>query len=330
MTYLSPEGRRGFGQPPPEVMTQVDGCPACSVQGSWTKPLTTRAGTVYFCGECGLGRRSEIDGKENLRLFLSAPDLSRGVEHYVADEPARRMMARNLLSLIGSRERGKLLEFGSHVGFLLNEAKLRGWRVCGVDANPVAVAWGRQHLQLAELQEGLLEEFSFEGHQGQYDAVVLANFLGHVEKPDEAVRKCFWVLKPGGVLAIQTPDLSNPWMRLPKNVRGQWRYFIGSYFWYFNQKSLTRLLTKSGFDVPYIGKSRRPIPLGLVAERALGTMRTDMLEPIERASHRSMTGVYAQGQRAISLVRASRLGSVSIDMGFLGDSLDIIGQKPLR
>ena len=56
-------------------------------------------------------------------------------------------------------------------------------------------------------------------------------------------------------------------------------------------------MTGNGFDIPYIDESRRPITLGLAAERALGIVKTDMLEPIERASHRSMTEVYAWGQR---------------------------------
>ena len=67
-------------------------------------------------------------------------------------------------------------------------------------------------------------------HRDQYAAVVLANFLGHVERPNEAVENCFKIIKPGGVLAIQTPDFANPWMMLPKNVRNKWRHFIGSYF----------------------------------------------------------------------------------------------------
>lgn len=159
MTYLSPEAGSGFIRK--EIFTPDKSCPACLSEVSWEKLLESRAGTIFACTQCGTGRTSNIDRNLILNQYVDSQEgVHIGVEHYVADRIAREASADNLLTKIERHiDPGELLEFGCHVGFLLSQAKKRGWRIEGVDPNPYAIQWGQEHLGLAQLTQGTLEEY---------------------------------------------------------------------------------------------------------------------------------------------------------------------------
>ena len=299
-------------------------CPCC-LSESWTNSLSTRAGWVFFCSGCGIGRLEEIDNHKIFEKFEKEPEqVKLEVDRYVAGESARRSSARYLLEKLdhcgnfsGSVA---LLEFGSHVGFLLAEARERSWQVEGVDPNHVAVEWGRKNLSLESLQIGTLEEFSLEERRERYDVVVMANLLGHLEGPDKAVAKCFELLRPGGFLVIQTPNLDNFFLSLPSAWQGHWRYFISTYFWYFNTSGLQKLFERTGFELVHQSQSRRPITLGFAADRLLALLEANVSEQEPKTS---------LARDSLSHLRESKLGGLSVNTDFLGDSIDAMGYKPL-
>lgn len=310
-----------------EAPSPKGACP-CGISGAWVNFMDTRAGRVYLCGGCGTGRLLEIDGQRVLKPFTEYPDkVKKGVELYAAAAPARIESARKLLGLLESfvPERGKLLEFGPHVGFFLDEARKSGWTVSGVEPNPHAVEWGRRHIGLdTALTCGTLEDFPLEESENRFSAVVLANVLGHLADPGKAIKKCHRLLNRGGSLVIQTPILDNPVMRLPGFMRNNWRYFIDTYFWYFTRDGLGKLLEKSGFEISQLSLSSRPTSLAFACDRILNLRPT----PNGDSPGNVAFSLRAACQEGVNLLANSRFGQLQIDLGPLGDCVDVIARKP--
>jgi SAM-dependent methyltransferase len=97
----------------------------------------------------------------------------------------------------------RVLELGcSHGGFV---ALLRwaGFDACGQEVSPWVVDYARKTFDvpmlLGPIEEQALPERSF-------DAIVLNDVLEHLPDPVGTLRRCAGLLKPDGVLLVQTPD----------------------------------------------------------------------------------------------------------------------------
>lgn len=111
-------------------------------------------------------------------------------------------LARNLERLSGIQ--AKLLDVGCGNGNFLEFARRAGWQVRGLDFDPVAVAAARARgLDVLEGTIGLLD-----GESECYDRITLSHILEHVYDPWEILSSCYRLLKPGGVLWLETPNMN--------------------------------------------------------------------------------------------------------------------------
>lgn len=101
------------------------------------------------------------------------------------------------------RPPGRLLDVGCGPGFLLEAARGRGWEVLGLDpsrfaAEHVARTFGLP-VVCSTLAEAALEAASF-------DAVTLIHSLEHLPDPVAALTEAARLLRPGGVVFVETPN----------------------------------------------------------------------------------------------------------------------------
>lgn len=97
----------------------------------------------------------------------------------------------------------KVMEIGCSHGsfvFLMQQA---GFDACGVELSPWVVEFGQKTFNVP-IQLGPVEELSLE--YNSFDAIVLMDVLEHLPHPLETMRICIGLLKPDGVLLIQTPN----------------------------------------------------------------------------------------------------------------------------
>jgi 2-polyprenyl-3-methyl-5-hydroxy-6-metoxy-1,4-benzoquinol methylase len=131
-----------------------------------------------------------------------------GYKDYLADRPHIEAKFAEVLEHV---ERfvppGRLLDVGAGPGFLLSAARDRGWQVRGVDLNEWAAAYARESLGI-EVTAETLEHAGFE--DASFDAVTMMDLVEHVAEPSALVAEAARVLRPGGVLAVLTPDAGSP------------------------------------------------------------------------------------------------------------------------
>lgn len=201
---------------------------------------------VLECGACGLGFREPRP---------TAPELEARYrilrdELYVEEEKGRRRSCRRSLRLFeryAPDGRGRLLDVGCSAGFFLSEAAAAGWSVFGLEPSAWKAARARALLgreRRGRIQETTLEKAPFAG--GAFDALVMWDVLEHVADPGLAVEQAARLLRPGGILALNVPDVRSLVARL---LRRRWPLLLPEHLFYFSRHSLRRLLGGAGFDV---------------------------------------------------------------------------------
>lgn len=148
----------------------------------------------------------------NPQFGRTAEGAFHGYRNYLADRaPIEAKFDQVLERLEGHVAPGRLLDVGAGPGFLLAAARARGWRAEGIDPNPWASAHARTQIgvdvRVGTATGGTLEDAAF-------DAVTMMDLLEHLAAPQEAVAEAARATRPGGILAVLTPDAGSAVSRL--------------------------------------------------------------------------------------------------------------------
>lgn len=210
-------------------------------------PTTDRFGSaladIARCTGCGHGQLEDLPTDAD----LSAAYADAASEDYLEEEAGQRETARRTLERIERRvadpiEGRSLLDLGCWVGFLLAEARSRGWRTHGVEPSAFASAYARERLaldvQTADLFEAEISPRSF-------DAVVLGDVLEHLPRPAEALDRIAESLAPGGLVCLILPDAGS---RVAQLMGTRWWSVLPTHVQYFTRHSLAVLLRRRGFS----------------------------------------------------------------------------------
>jgi SAM-dependent methyltransferase len=207
-------------------------------------PTTDRFGTalgdIVRCPTCG---HMQLDRfPDEAALDAAYGEATSG--DYVEEEAGQRATARRTLELI---ERyvppGALLDLGCWVGFLLAEARERGWRTLGVEPSDFASRYGRERLGLDIRTSSLWEA---ELAPETFSAVALGDVIEHLPRPGEALDRIGSLLEPGGVIWLALPDAGSP---VARALGRRWWSVIPTHVQYFTRGSLRILLKRHGFAV---------------------------------------------------------------------------------
>ncbi len=195
---------------------------------------------IVRCRRCGLIYvNPRPNGRELLRSYARMVD-----EEYTREEIGRRSSARIILDRLKRlRKRGRLLDIGCASGFLLDEARKSGWETDGVEISRWAAAYAREKFGL-RVFVGKLRKANFPDHF--FDAVIMKDTIEHLTNPRDTLIEIRRILKPDGVLCINTPDVGSFWSKI---LKAKWWGINQSHLFYFSRRSLYRLLEATGFSV---------------------------------------------------------------------------------
>jgi len=153
----------------------------------------------------------------------------------------RQALDRELRFLPLLKPGARLLDVGFGSGEFMKLALRVGWKVSGVDPDPVAV--GNALAAGLDVRQGDIT--AFEAEMGQFDVVTLSHVIEHVHEPVETIGHAYRLLKPGGLLYIDTPNIDAYGHR---EFRESWRGLeIPRHLVMFNWDSVAKLLIQSGF-----------------------------------------------------------------------------------
>jgi len=150
-------------------------------------------------------------------------------------------------------QRGKLLEVGSSLGYLLAAFCKDGWDGLGVEPYFQGCRYAREELGL-EVKSAILE--TAEIPDESYDVVILNHVIEHLDNPLGTLRAVNRVLKPGGHFVIETPRYDT----LTFKLLGRRERSINclGHIYFFTTQTLKNLYEAAGFeqvDLSYTGRS---------------------------------------------------------------------------
>jgi SAM-dependent methyltransferase len=172
---------------------------------------------------------------------------------YEKEAPGRLKTAQRHLKMVGRHiSGGKLVDVGCASGSFLAVAAEAGWAVTGVEPSEVLAGLAKEALRdrgevyCSTLQEANLARASF-------DALTLWDVLEHVTDPVSFLGDCADLLKPGGYLFANLPDINSIQAKL---LGERWPLLLAEHLNYFDRDTLKLCGEKVGLQ--WVAFDRRP------------------------------------------------------------------------
>jgi SAM-dependent methyltransferase len=219
---------------------------------------------IVECGNCGHRQLGRMPTEaELLELYVGAR-----ADHYLEEARGQAVTARASLEQIERHVKTshapRFLDLGCWVGFLLVEARGRGWEVTGVEPSAFAAEHARREFNLDVVEQDLL---TADLPAGSFDAVVLGDVIEHLTDPLAALEHIRSLLSEGGVVYLTLPDSGS---RLARVLGARWWSILPTHVQYFSRRSITTLLERAGFDVLEITTAPKTFSIRYYAWRLHG------------------------------------------------------------
>lgn len=161
-----------------------------------------------------------------------------------------------------ARKIGKILDVGTAGGSFLAAAKGRGWEVYGCEPNRWLADWGGKRYGF-KIIPGTIFDGKYE--KNFFDVVTLWDVIEHTPDPLSVLRESNRILKNGGLLVVNYPDIGSWIARL---MGRKWLFLTSVHLFYFNRKTIKIALNRAGFKIIKISPHFQTLELGYVLKRA--------------------------------------------------------------
>lgn len=243
-------------------------CPLCGPN----TPSVTRYNfdpyRVVACSSCGLTYLSpRLTEQAILELYkdeayYNSNISGQGYDEYmeISDNWVKTFTLR-LKQIAPYKSAGKALDIGCGPGYFLTAAQKMGFDVHGLDPSDYIVSeaqktWGDR------VRLGLIESAGYPPEN--FDLVVAFDTFEHIYDPKKFLAAVHRVLKPGGVLAITTPD---PTSLLSKVSGKNWVSFkLPEHVFYWSPETIRKILSEK-FEVLEVRRAGQYATLGFLFRR---------------------------------------------------------------
>jgi len=149
------------------------------------------------------------------------------------------------------RNLNRILDVGAGTGFFLKICKEKRWGVWGVEKNIHLVEIADREHDI-KIKNGNYEDTNFP--ENFFDVVSFLNVIEHLSDPLAALKKAYYLLRPGGGILLRFPNasfhvplyiLSRKISKLPGKIKFNKSSVI--YHYAYSNKTIKRCLTNIGF-----------------------------------------------------------------------------------
>lgn len=250
-------------------MSTLNAYDACDLCGNASPKFVLQSpgldGPLVQCLQCGF----RYVGKRKSALVFGQGIAQQTVENVrAANRQFRnlRFEEEHRLAMLNSKWRlelirkfkpsGKLLEIGCARGDFLNAAR-DTFDASGVEPNPELA---ESSSRIAPVFRDVIERTPWTG----FDVIASFHVIEHVDSPRRFIRAAVERLKPRGLLVIETPNIDSVPFKL---MKGRWREFIPEHYFFFDPKTMSRLLHDHGLDVAAVQNIGKYASLSFIFNR---------------------------------------------------------------
>jgi len=251
----APEGLTQCGVPA-TILEYLHACPACLDTGlehyCRVPSLFNESEFIVYerCRKCGVVLRNPrlpTDYRE--RRYETVPVSNGDMELKPRNQIHYRYMMRHLLKVEPKLEGTRLLDFGCGSGGFLLEAQEAGFEVMGLELNRDLARHVSHNLGIPTFQ-GLVTDPEFLSER--FRVIVSSQVFEHLVDPRRTLLELHRHLEPSGWILIEVPNLDSYREKVRRGAT-----MNDSHIFYFNSKSLPRLLRACGFRVVDVQEGAR-------------------------------------------------------------------------
>jgi 2-polyprenyl-3-methyl-5-hydroxy-6-metoxy-1,4-benzoquinol methylase len=167
------------------------------------------------------------------------------IDKYLQELPMKITNAKGALEHLNKfiSNPGTLLDIGCFCGVFLNTAKQAGWKCYGIEPLVMPAIYARGYFNLNVTTDTLRESIY---PPAFFDVVTSFQVFEHLINPDQEIRLIRNLLKPGGLLMIEVPNIDTVMVKL---LGKKHRHFVQDHVSFFSAKTLSQLLEQLGFEV---------------------------------------------------------------------------------
>jgi SAM-dependent methyltransferase len=282
----------------------------CAICGAPARVLGSRNNyRIYKCLACGTYFTWPLPtGGESLKIY-SEDYFSRaangfGYADYDRDKQVMIPTFEKYLDILDRflPAKGALIDVGAATGFFLKLAVDRGWT--GIGFEPSAHASAAARGKGLDVRTSVFDSDCLRPESA--DAITLWDVIEHVPDPVGLLRTVHSTLRPGGLVAINTPDSGS---LLARALGSKWHLVVPpEHLFLFNQASLRHALGEDRFEILVQGKIGKRFTVQYVLETLYRWQKL---------------GVWRRGYELVRDKRAGRAG-VAIN---LRDNMFLVARK---
>lgn len=200
---------------------------------------------IIRCNGCGL--LVTKTGEAARKKYIAEKYSAGYTEDYKAALPKLHERFDRHMALIGKYGNGgKLLDVGCGTGYFLAYVKDKrpAWKAYGVEPSAL-LRRNAQKVSGVTVKKGMLDSIPYPDQA--FDLVTCYDVLEHSTTLTKNLKELYRVLKPGGLLFIQSPNYDSM-MADVTGVRWDW-WCIPDHVLHFTSSALSQAMQKSGFAV---------------------------------------------------------------------------------
>lgn len=169
-----------------------------------------------------------------------------------------------------------LLDIGCGNGIFMDEAVNSGWLVTGIDASLDLIKYLKKTYTYKFIQGDILTTRI----KQKFDIVTLNQVIEHFSEPKLLIKRCYDLLNKDGLIYVATPNISSIVAKIRKR---DFDYIIPpEHLSYFNDKTLTRILSNEGFRVLKINTWSYSVDLAGLIKYLIGKNRKVEFGKVQR------------------------------------------------
>ena len=200
---------------------------------------------IYKCNTCDLQTIYPKD-KYDLKAMYNASYYSGAANYSYLDERNNEkyesfVWDARLRNIKKFKTGGNFLDIGSSFGGFLTRARLAGFQPFGIEISDYSSQYANE--RGIPTFNGSLLDANFP--EESFDVITLIEVIEHLEKPDLVFEKLAKLLKPGGLLLIQTANFDG---RQAKEEGPKYHYYLPGHLYYYSLTNLKKILNKNGFQ----------------------------------------------------------------------------------
>ena len=284
---------------PTREVVPIDVCQVCGSREHETE-FTEDPFAVRRCTRCSFVYVSPRYSDESIHTLYdedywqSDSPKTKGYAKYADEAPLYLKTFERRLRFVRKYvpEHGKILDVGCAAGYFLRVMREHGYDGYGVEVSAAIASEAQRHLGEDRVHVGMLHEVPDDERyrRGSFDLVTMWDVVEHVPDPQELLRQARAMLKPGGMLILETQNVDS---RFAKFLGPKWHHFKHEeHIYHFNQATIRRALDQAGFDVTQLTSSfgGKYVSFGFITERAarLNKVVSWLLSPLNLLKNTSI------------------------------------------